>query len=171
MSKNKTPWLRAGAGVLALGVLVVLLLACGFWIPESLYPSLTATDLQGVTDPAKVVDLKAARSKLQNDARTTWLQGYAALLVLIGAGSASYVALRQVRATREGQVTDRYTKAIDQLDQKNALAVRLGGLYALERIARDSRDDRATIAEVLCAYVRTAPRDPPPASRRPPSRQ
>lgn len=43
--------------------------------------------------------------------------------------------------------------------------MRLGGLYALERIARDSRDDRVTIAEVLCAYARTAPRLAPPARR------
>jgi uncharacterized protein YjbI with pentapeptide repeats len=111
------------------------------------------------------------------------LQGLAAVVVLIGAGIGASMTLRQVRATRaqitetarasakqlklseQGQVTDRYTKAIDQLDEKNALAVRLGGLYALERIARDSPDDRATIAEVLCAYVRTAPRaDPPPDS-------
>ena len=71
-----------------------------------------------MSDPAKVQDLKAARSKLQSDARTTWLQGYAALLVLIGAGIGATVTLRQVRATREGQVTDRYTKAIDKLDEK-----------------------------------------------------
>jgi Pentapeptide repeats (8 copies) len=50
-----------------------------------------------------------------------------------------------------------------QLDDKNALAVRLGGLYALERIARDSAQDRATIAEVLCAYGRTAKREERPA--------
>jgi Pentapeptide repeats (8 copies) len=78
-----------------------------------------------------------------------------------------WVTLRQVRTSHDqlklseqGQFTDRYTKAIDQLDDKNALAVRLGGLYALERIARDSPTDRATIAEVLSAYVRTAPRPP-----------
>jgi uncharacterized protein YjbI with pentapeptide repeats len=32
--------------------------------------------------------------------------------------------------------------------------VRLGGTYALERIANNSKDDRATIAEILTAYVR-----------------
>jgi Pentapeptide repeats (8 copies) len=34
------------------------------------------------------------------------------------------------------------------------LEVRLGGIYALERIARDSPRDRWTIMEVLTAYVR-----------------
>jgi len=32
--------------------------------------------------------------------------------------------------------------------------VRLGGIYALERIAKDSAEDRATIAEVLTAFIR-----------------
>jgi Pentapeptide repeats (8 copies) len=178
-------WKRlAGAGVAAaLALFVVLALAsCVFWLPKELYPSLTATDLRGVTDPAKIQDLKAERLKLQNDARTTLFQGLAAVVVLIGAGIGASMTLRQVRATRtqitetasasanqlklseQGQVTDRYTKAIGQLDEKNALAVRLGGLYALERIARDSPDDRGTIAEVLCAYARTAPRADPPRS-------
>jgi uncharacterized protein YjbI with pentapeptide repeats len=96
-------------------------------------------------------------TKARHDERATLLQSLIGLLALFGAVS----ALRQLRMTREGQITDRYTKAIDQLDRDRALAVRLGGLYALERIARDSPADRATIAEVLSTYARTAPRDPP----------
>jgi hypothetical protein len=95
-------------------------------------------------------------------------------VVLTGAAVGASVTLRQIRETatasrnqlklsEQGQFTDRYTKAIDQLDNKKALAVRLGGLYALERIARDSPPDRATIAEVLCTYARSAP----PRSRPP----
>jgi Pentapeptide repeats (9 copies)/Pentapeptide repeats (8 copies) len=181
--RRRFAWRLAGAGLLALGLLVVLLLACVLWTPKWLYPSLTEADLQKVSDAANVQELKGARLKLQNDARTALLQGLGGLLVLIGAGIGASVTLRQVRATRDqitetatasrnqlklseqGQVTDRYTKAIDQLDDKKALAVRLGGLYALERIAHDSPDDRATIAEVLCAYARTAPRPNPPARR------
>jgi Pentapeptide repeats (8 copies) len=34
------------------------------------------------------------------------------------------------------------------------LDVRLGGIYALERTAKDSRPDRSAIAEVLSAYIR-----------------
>jgi hypothetical protein len=54
---------------------------------------------------------------------------------------------------REAQVTDRYTRAIDQIGS-DKLDVRLGGIYALERIARDSDRDLSTIVEVLCAFVR-----------------
>ncbi|WP_107498567.1 pentapeptide repeat-containing protein [Thalassobius sp. I31.1] len=34
------------------------------------------------------------------------------------------------------------------------LEVRIGGLLALERIARDSLDDHITVMEIICAYVR-----------------
>jgi hypothetical protein len=50
-------------------------------------------------------------------------------------------------------VTERFTRAIDQLGHES-LDVRLGGIYALERITRDSEQDRSTIAEVLTAFVR-----------------
>jgi hypothetical protein len=41
--------------------------------------------------------------------------------------------------------------------------VRLGGIYALERIVNDSPDDRAIIIEVLTAFVRTHAPWPPKA--------
>jgi hypothetical protein len=63
------------------------------------------------------------------------------------------------RLTEQGQITDRFTRAIDQLgktDDKGdkLFEIRLGGIYALERIARDSEVDHWPIMEVLSAYVR-----------------
>jgi Pentapeptide repeats (8 copies) len=55
--------------------------------------------------------------------------------------------------TEQGQVTDRYTKAIEQLGS-DKLDVRIGGIYALERIARDSARDHPTAMEVLAAFIR-----------------
>ena len=53
------------------------------------------------------------------------------------------------------------------------MAIRLGGIYALERIAKDSEKDHGPIMEVLTAYVRErAPRqeaDTPEATRKPPT--
>ena len=67
--------------------------------------------------------------------------------------------LASLELNREGQITDRFTKAIDHLgavdkDGNKALEIRLGGIYALERIARDSADDHWRVIEVLCGYVR-----------------
>jgi hypothetical protein len=60
----------------------------------------------------------------------------------------------QVGLFEQGQLTDRFSKAVGQLGTKDSLEVRLGGIYALERIARDSVRDHPTVMEVLSAYVR-----------------
>jgi Pentapeptide repeats (8 copies) len=65
---------------------------------------------------------------------------------------------KNLRVTREGQITDRFTRAIDQLgkveDGKKLFEIRVGGIYALERIARESEEDYGPIMEILPAYVR-----------------
>ena len=55
----------------------------------------------------------------------------------------AYWTARNVLVNREGQITERFTRAIDQLgatdDAGNPrLEIRLGAIYALERIAGDS---------------------------------
>jgi uncharacterized protein YjbI with pentapeptide repeats len=65
---------------------------------------------------------------------------------------------RIVELTEQGQVTDRYTKAIEQLGS-DKLDVRVGGIYALERVARDSTRDHPTVTEVLSAFVREHSRE------------
>src|SRR5215211_8816625 len=73
--------------------------------------------------------------------------------------SGLYFTWRTLQVNREGQITERFTRAIDQLgktdDKGNKLfEIRLGGIYALERIARESEEDHWPIMEVLTAYVR-----------------
>ncbi|HVK21467.1 MAG TPA: pentapeptide repeat-containing protein [Actinokineospora sp.] len=51
------------------------------------------------------------------------------------------------------RITELYTKAVEQLGSEKA-PVRLGGLYALERLAQDNPSQRQTIVNVLCAYLR-----------------
>jgi uncharacterized protein YjbI with pentapeptide repeats len=70
--------------------------------------------------------------------------------------------------TEQGQITDRYTKAVEQLGS-DKLDVRIGGIYALERIARDSATDHPTVMEVLTAFIREHSRErwPPSDADRP----
>ena len=91
-----------------------------------------------------------AQAQLQNDARATLLQGVAGLLLVAGA----IATWRQVQVSREGQITERFARAIDHLGDAKA-EVRLGGIYTLERIANDSPADRRTVAAILAALVRT----------------
>ena len=53
----------------------------------------------------------------------------------------------------ERRITELYTKAVEQLGSDKA-PVRLGGLYALERLAQDNLAQRQTIVNVICAYLR-----------------
>src|SRR5262249_66071 len=69
------------------------------------------------------------------------------------------------RLSQQGQFTDRYGKAIEQLGDSDSIEVRLGGTYALERLMRDSKDDQPTIVEMLAGYVRGRARAP--AARNP----
>jgi Pentapeptide repeats (8 copies) len=123
-------------GLIAIAVLVLL-------VPAWLVP--------GSVTPAQSEALQA-----RNDLRTTLLQGIGGLFLISGV----VATWRQVQLTRhqldilrEGQITERFTRAIEQLGSDN-LDVRLGGIYALERIASSSEDDRGPILEVLTAYVR-----------------
>jgi hypothetical protein len=81
-----------------------------------------------------------------------------------------------LRLTEQEQITERFTQAIDQLgatdeEGNKRLEVRLGGIYALERIANDSPErDYSTIMEVLTTYVReNAPWPPRPHKESPAS--
>ena len=62
-------------------------------------------------------------------------------------------ALKNAEAAQDKQITERFTKAVEQLASQE-ITVRLGGIYALERIAKNSKDDHWTIMEVLTAFVR-----------------
>jgi len=102
---------------------------------------------------------------LQNEMRKTVLQALGGAFAIL----ALYLTYRRVKVSEQGQITDRFTKAIEQLGALTAkgepnIEVRLGAIYALERIAQDSPRDHWTIMEVLTAYVRRnapAPTEPP----------
>jgi hypothetical protein len=130
------------------GLLIVLLVSI-IIIPRWLYPPLSSADLRGVRAVQTRIQLQQAQSQLADAARSSVLQGLAGLVVVAGA----LATWRQVHISREGQITDRFTHAIDQLGSEK-LDVRIGGIYALERIARNSPGDRSTIQYVLAAFVR-----------------
>jgi Pentapeptide repeats (8 copies) len=92
----------------------------------------------------------AGSAQLANGARSVVLQGLAGLVVVAGAAATWW----QLHISREGQITDRFTKAVDQVGSSN-VDVRIGGLYALERIARNSAADRNAILFLLGTFIHT----------------
>jgi uncharacterized protein YjbI with pentapeptide repeats len=78
---------------------------------------------------------------------------------VLAAGALIFTA-RGFYLQREAQMTDRYIRAVEQLGSAN-LEVRVGAIYALERIMVDSARDHPTIVEVIAAFIRErAPADP-----------
>jgi hypothetical protein len=129
--------------------LTLLLLAAVVFLPSAVYPALSAADLRGVASAGTRVDLINARYTVQNNFRGQLVQILAALFVVGGA----VVTWQQVRIAREGQITGRFTRAIEHLGSEN-LDVRLGGIYALERLALNSPADRSSVTTILGAFVR-----------------
>ena len=130
---------RYPEGVMAAGVAAVVVAFVWFLWRGAAW--LDGPGLRGLTPDQRETALNAVRGRL--------LQIATGLLAI---GALVYTALN-FRLSREGHVTDRYTKAIEQLGSER-LDVRLGAVYALERIMIDSPRDHPTIVEVLAAYVR-----------------
>jgi hypothetical protein len=109
----------------------------------------------------------------KNDVRTTLLQGIGGLLLLFGAVVAwaqldltarqlrdtNRSMERQLELSQNGQIAERFTRAIDQLASKSA-DVRVGGIHGLEQIAGHSDRDAPAIYRILATYVRAHARLP-----------
>jgi len=135
--------LLVGTGGLA------VLLSAGFFLPRFAYPALSTADLQGVTDADRRLELQHARSELQSGFRGQLLQAYGGLFLAAGA----IAAWQQIKVAREGQITDRFTRAVEHLGSDKA-DIRAGGIYALERIAKNSPVDQPPITYLLAVFVR-----------------
>ena len=113
--------------------------------------------MRGIHQVTQIADMGEVLShELVNQTRATWIQlvgGAVGLLVIYFTWKRLTATERTVEISQEGQITERFTRAIEQLGNEK-LEVRLGGIYALERIARDSERDHWTIMEVLTAFVR-----------------
>jgi hypothetical protein len=114
--------------------------------------------------------LPKERVALENALRDTWGKLLATAFFLISAyflwryveavGQTVAAAERTVAAaeknaviSQERHITERFVRVMELLGDEK-LEVRLGGIYALERIARDSPADQSAVTEVLATYVR-----------------
>jgi hypothetical protein len=143
-------------GVLGLAVVCTVVWAVLVALPNQLRDDRFDTS---VTSPLTRATIEEKRLKSRNDIRTAGAQLLAALAVL-GGGVFTWWT---VRLTREGQLTDRFTNAVEHLGHEET-PVRVGAIYALGRIARDSRTDRGAVMALLADHLREkTPWPPPPA--------
>ena len=135
---------------LALALLIIL-----SWMVQVLPEwQVRRADVRSAVNP-KAQTTPEQVAALENEMRKTLIQmvgGGFALLAL-------YFTFRRLQVADQVHITDRYSKAIEQLGALTGqgeanVEVRLGAIYALERIALDSPRDHWPIMEVLTAYVR-----------------
>ena len=100
-------------------------------------------ELQTISDPKE-------RISLENEIFKNVMQAVGGAFVLGGL----YFTGRTLALNREGQITERFSKAVEHLGSEQ-LCIRLGGIHALARIAHDSPKDARPIMEIFCAFVRT----------------
>jgi hypothetical protein len=175
-------WSAGGGSVLFVAALLLGLVLIVVWgaatigLPQNpvdaTAPLATQVALPQTKDPNDALDPRD-RLALQRDlveyAIDSRTRSWTLLAQVVGAvvlAVGGFFTWRNLRVTqqrldvdREVQITNRFTQAISQLgaelkDGQPNLEVRLGGIYALERIARDSPRDHWAIMEILTAYVR-----------------
>jgi hypothetical protein len=130
---------------------------------------------------AKDIDNAKDRVTVENTARGTLVQAFGGLFLFVTAyfsyqnikvaqknleaiqrkqDEDAKVAQANLKVAEEKQVTERFAKAVEQLGNDN-IHIRLGAIYALERIANDSDKDYWQVMEILTAYVRERAPYPP----------
>lgn len=105
------------------------------------------------------------RLTAESNVRGMLLQAVGGVVLVIGAVTAwrqLLVNRRQHGLDHRIAVTEAFSNAVQQLANAESAAIRLGGVYSLDRIAGDSPGERARIAEILAAFVRDRLTDDPP---------
>jgi hypothetical protein len=128
-------------------VMIVLLVLSA----ATIVVGLTSRIPQWRRDAAGIKDVKE-RITLENEIFKNLVELLGGVVLLTGL----YFTGRNVWITQEGQITDRFNQAIDHLGSDKP-DVRLGGIYALARIARDSPKDHWAVVQVFCARLRAIP--------------
>lgn len=96
------------------------------------------------------------RFECENESRKTTAQVIGGALLLAGLYFTSEtlrINQETLQATQQRQVTEQYSRAVEQIGH-GSLQVRLGGIYALERVAAESPRYQAIVMDVLSAFVR-----------------
>jgi uncharacterized protein YjbI with pentapeptide repeats len=143
---------------LAIGIILFVVILAIIYAPPLIIAQ-RIHSIQGSPVTMSVKDWLDAENAL----RTVFVQVFGGLGLFAGfyyTGRNLRVAEKNAEIARDGQITDRYTKAIDQFASDKG-EVRLGGIYALERIARESPVDHWPIVKVLCTFLREHANFPP----------
>jgi uncharacterized protein YjbI with pentapeptide repeats len=159
--------LAVASGIAVLGWLIVWAVVMPGWVA----PPVPTEVLAEITDARARLEVADARIRLRHDLRNGPLQLLTVLAVLVGAGlgfqqlaedrdQASQdrdQASQDRQLTRQGQASEQFTRAIDQLGSSR-VETRIGGIYGLDQIAEQAPENTGPVGEVLLAWVNSRPR-------------
>lgn len=163
------PLMLAGSVALYFGVLYI-------W--QS--PVRQVEDIQKALPATEKLDAKE-RAELINKYRGTTTSGIGTVATIFGGLGLFiniYIASKKLNLDTqkisadhllaESRLTaERFTQAVEQLGNES-IHIRLGGIYALEQLAKDSPEDHWTVMEVLTAFIREeSPRQKTPEGEEP----
>lgn len=88
--------------------------------------------------------------ELEDDVRKTLIQIAGGVLLVVGL----VTTLLQWQTSQDRLFAEAFGRAVEQLGDEDKLAVRLGGIHALGRLASKAEDDHWLIMQILTAFVR-----------------
>lgn len=131
------------------------------WIPSHVEPVLVLLFVLAVVGilgvalyavPNLLVDGNGLSSDVkattETSVRTAVLQSAAGIALFVGL----YYTSRTARSNRQGQAADRFSKAVEQLGSEST-DVRIGAIIAFEHLARESKELRVPITDLLARFV------------------
>jgi uncharacterized protein YjbI with pentapeptide repeats len=135
---------------IGLAVLAALLLAIAVWWLWWRLPKREVARLA-----LKVRDPKA-RADIEDNYRKTVGQALGGIAVLLGAGLAYLQFSQQQRTAHDLLISGQVSKGFELLGNKDkdAVVLRLGGIYALEGVMNNSDQYHQPVLEALSAFVR-----------------
>jgi hypothetical protein len=139
--------MRRWSALLVIGAVLVGLAAAAvafFVLPNRL------VDDKRFAKAASDASIEQKRLEARNDVRAVGVQLVAAAALIVGGA----LTWRTVWLTREGQITDRLAEAVARLGEDEKVNVRVGAIYALGRVARDSRVDHPAVMALLGEHLR-----------------
>lgn len=97
------------------------------------------------------------QASAESSIRGSVLQAVGGVLLVVGAVTAwrqLILSRQQHTLDRQVAITEAFAKAVEHIGSQDAIGVRLGGIYSLDRIADNDPSEKSRVASILTAFIR-----------------
>ncbi len=144
-------------GLVPLGFIIIsIILGLGYWFNQQHQLESFVKQVESIKvnqnisiEPKDYIATKRDLITLQNTLNSSAFQLVSGLFFFVTA----YIAWRNLVISDKKQIAERFSKAVDQLGN-DKLGVRVGGIFALEKVAQIYPEEHWIVMEVLTSYIR-----------------